>query len=186
MFMDAWDQVPLILPKMQDQTSLMLWWCWFSRWGRERVAFSFSYNGSQYFIYNCLQSITTQITKGARPNTADALLTLIFKMGQGACHNHCCLLRLPIHWICITTTESIFNLLTYKSCNCWCSVATHFATGESAMCNHVIWHNLSFTVFWQPFYCLHVLSPWSLHCSLIIHINIFFKIYFKVSANCRW
>jgi len=32
---------------------------------------------------------------------------------------------------------------------------------------------------------LHVLSPLSLHCSLIIHINTCFKTCYKVSGNCR-
>ena len=41
-------------------------------------------------------------------------------------------------------------------------------------------------VFWQLFYHLHVLFPLSLHCSLLMHINISCKIYIKVSANWGW
>ena len=72
-----------------------------------------------------------------------------------------------------------------KSKNLWPSIDAHFATGISATCKNSIWHWISVIVFWQPFYCFHLHSPLSLHCSLIIHINISFKIYFKVPANCR-
>ena len=73
----------------------------------------------------------------------------------------------------------------YKTNNCWPSVDAHFAMGVSTICYHLIWPNISLSVFWLPLYRLHVLSHSALHCSLIIHINISFKIYFKVSANCR-
>ena len=36
------DQAPLILPNMQDQISLMLCWCSFSRWGRDGIAICFA------------------------------------------------------------------------------------------------------------------------------------------------
>jgi len=82
-------------------------------------------------------------------------------------------------------TNSHFNNLTSRTKNRWRSLDTHFATGLSALCNHSLWHRTSISVFWQSFYPLHVCFHWSLHCSLIVHINIFFKIYFKLSANCR-
>jgi len=63
----------------------------------------------------------------------------------------------------------------------WCS----FCHGHIHNMLSFHWANLSLMVFWQPLYRLHVLSPSSIDCSLIIHINISFKIYFKVSANCR-
>jgi len=111
-------------------------------------------------------------------------LRLIFKMGQGACHILFYLYRRPILWYCITMTKSHFKYLTYKTQNHWRSIDPHFATGVSAIFNHFIWYNMHFMEFWHLFYRLHVLSPLSLHCSLIIHINISFKIYFKVSTNC--
>jgi len=67
LFMTVWNQSPHRLPTMQNQKLLMLHWGSFSRWGREHVRFSFSYKGGQYFIYDCLEPITTQITKDARP-----------------------------------------------------------------------------------------------------------------------
>jgi len=53
MCMDACDQVPLILPKMQDPKSLMLCWRSFSRWGRECFTSFFCNKGGQYFVYDC-------------------------------------------------------------------------------------------------------------------------------------
>jgi len=52
----------------------------------------------------------------------------------------------------------------------WCSIDIHFATGVSAIYNHSLWHGISVMVFWQLFYPLHVHSPLSLHCSLIMPI----------------
>jgi len=73
-------------------------------------------------------------------------------------------------WLCITMTKSVINYLTYKTKNCCCTVAANFASVVSALCNHFIWHSIALIVFWQPFDCLHVLQPLSLHCSVIIHI----------------
>jgi len=60
-----------------------------------------------------------------------------------------------------------------------------FAIGVSTLWYHLFWCNISLMVFWQPLYRLHILSPSSKHCSLRIVINISFKIYFKVSTNCK-
>jgi len=75
------------LPMMKGQKPLMLRWRSFSWWSRERVPSSFAYEGGQYCIYDCLQPIATPITQHARPNLIDALLTLIFRMWQGACRS---------------------------------------------------------------------------------------------------
>jgi len=37
-----------------------------------------------------MQPIARQITQDARPKIVDAALTLIFRMGQGACRNNFC------------------------------------------------------------------------------------------------
>jgi len=57
----------------------------FAECGRERDTFSFAYKGGPYLIDECLQPIATQITQDARPKIVDTPLTLIFRMGQGAC-----------------------------------------------------------------------------------------------------
>ena len=47
-FMNVCIQLPLRLPKMQDQKSLTCHWLSFSEWGRERVSLLFEYKGGQY------------------------------------------------------------------------------------------------------------------------------------------
>ena len=79
------DHAALRWPKMRDLESLTLSWHSFSRWGKECVAFSFAIEGGQYLSYDYLQPIATQITQDARPKIVDAPLTLISRMGQGAC-----------------------------------------------------------------------------------------------------
>jgi len=52
----------------------------------EHAAILLAYKGGEYSIYDSLQPFTTQITKDAKSNIVNATLTLIFTMGQGACH----------------------------------------------------------------------------------------------------
>jgi len=47
------------LAKMENQISFTPDWCWFSRWGRERVAIVLTPKASQYVIYGCLKPITS-------------------------------------------------------------------------------------------------------------------------------
>ena len=47
-FMNVWIQLPLRLPKEQDQKSLTGRWLSFSGWGRERLSLVFDYKGGQY------------------------------------------------------------------------------------------------------------------------------------------
>jgi len=68
---------PARLTKIYDQESLTLRWRSFSWWGRQCFTFSFAYNGSQYFVYDYLQPIATQITHDTWPRIAEAPLTLI-------------------------------------------------------------------------------------------------------------
>jgi len=77
--------------------------------------------------------------------------------------------RRPILRLCITTRESILNFQTYMIYNCWRSVDAHFAMAVSTIFNHFIWHSPSFTLFWHLFWRFHLLSSWSLRCSLKIH-----------------
>jgi len=87
--------------------------------------------------------------------------------------------------LCVITSKSRFYYTTYRTKNRWRSVDAHFATGISKIYNHFILQNISLMVFWQPFYCLHVLSSVSLHGSLLIHLNRSFNTYYKVSGKCR-
>jgi len=42
----------------------------------------FDLEGSQYLVYEWLQPFATEFTQDAHPRIVDALLTLIFRMGQ--------------------------------------------------------------------------------------------------------
>jgi len=50
-YIDVSNHSPIRLPMMQDQKSLSLSWRSLSRWGRECVALSSAYKGSQYWDY---------------------------------------------------------------------------------------------------------------------------------------
>jgi len=91
------DVAPLWLPLMRDLQCLTPSWLSCSRWGRERVASSFSFKGGQYLSYDYLQPVTTWTTQDARPNIIAAPFTLISRMGQGACLSSFWLERRPVH-----------------------------------------------------------------------------------------
>jgi hypothetical protein len=55
----------------------------------------------------------------------------------------------------------------------WRSVDAHFAIAVSILRNHVIWQTPSFTLLSIPIWCFHLLSFWSLLCSLTIHRYIY-------------
>jgi len=95
--MNICNQSPLRLTMKYGQKSLMLHWHIFSKYGRESVAFSFAYKCGLYVIYECLHPIAIQITPAARPQIFDTLLTLIFRMRQGAYFSRFWLWRRPIH-----------------------------------------------------------------------------------------
>jgi len=49
-FMTDYNQLAVWLTRMQDQKSLTLCWCSFSRWGREGIAICFAYKDGQRFL----------------------------------------------------------------------------------------------------------------------------------------
>jgi hypothetical protein len=60
----------------------MLSWRSFSGWGEDDDTIIFDCEGIQYVIYEWLQPIATQVTQDAQLKIVDALLMLIFRMGQ--------------------------------------------------------------------------------------------------------
>jgi len=82
---------------MQDQKLLTLHSCSFSRWDSEHFAVSSFYKGGQYFVYECVQPVSPQITQDTWPTIIDTLLTFIFRMMSGACLCSFWFLRRPIH-----------------------------------------------------------------------------------------
>jgi len=71
------NQIAFELPDLQHHNPLTHCWRSFSEWGKERVALSFPYKASQYFIDEWLQQIATQITNDVRTKIIDAPWTLI-------------------------------------------------------------------------------------------------------------
>jgi len=96
LFIGVCDQERFRFPEMQDQASLTLSRRLFSRGGRERVAFSFAYEGCQYFNYVYSVPKPVLITQPTGRRIVDAPLTLNSKMGQGVCCFHFGLSRMPI------------------------------------------------------------------------------------------
>jgi len=113
------------LPYMQELKQLTICWRSFSGCGREHVAVVFATKGCQYLINGCLQPIWTRITQGAKLKIADAPLTLILRMRRWPCCCLFCLNELPICWLCITVTKSLFKYHTCKTTNHWRSVDAH-------------------------------------------------------------
>ena len=111
------------------------------------IAWLSANKGCQLLVYRCQQSSAIWIIQNARPKIIDALLTLICKMGHGACCFHFCLWRWPILWLCITMTKSLVNYLTEKTKNHWHSIDAHCTTRIFALCKHCIWYSISLMMF---------------------------------------
>jgi hypothetical protein len=95
MYIDYIDHIVVRLKMMQGQISLMLCWCSFSRLGREHVAFSFSYKGSQYYVYDHLQPVATETPQDTWALIIHAPVMIIFKMVQRGYLNLICQWRQP-------------------------------------------------------------------------------------------
>jgi hypothetical protein len=171
-------------PGVSDGISSCCWWCTLSWWGKESTAFSFANTGGQYDDYRWQRLIHILISWRTGRTIVDAPLTLIVMIGKGEYRILFCQWRQPLRWLWMTTTNLHFNNLTWRTMNCWCSIDAHLATRISPWCNNSLWRGTQITAFWQSFYPLHVWFHLSLHCALIVHINISFKIYAIVSANC--
>ena len=111
---------------IQGQKSLTLSWRSFSWLGRERVAIFLAYTGGQCFQYASKRPNLWSITWLTRPKIVDAPLTLIFKIGQGACSLLFGLEWRPILSICIKMAMSLINYRTYMTKNHWLTVDAQF------------------------------------------------------------
>jgi len=168
-FMTEYNISDVWFPRMHDQKSLTLCWRSLSWWGREGIALCYANKGRQKLLYDLLQPIGGVVSQNAWPKIVDAPLTLIFMMGQGGyCHLFYLEKPAKIH-LWLRTTYRRWDFLGRITKNCWCSVDGHFAMAVPTICNQLILHSPSFTLFWLPFWRFHLLSSWSLRCALIIH-----------------
>jgi len=58
------------------------------------------------------------------------------RIGQQPCHLLFWMLRLPIHWFCVTVTKSCFKYLTYMVTNSWHSADAHCNYSPFEICCH--------------------------------------------------
>jgi len=147
-------------PRTHDQKSLTLHWRSFSWWGMEGIVICFAYKGCQKRLYDWLQHIGGVIPQHAWPQIVEALLTLIWMMAQRGYCNLCCQYRQPKIPLSVTTTYLRCDFTARRTNNRWRSADPHFAMAVSTLCNHWIWHSLSFTLFWLSFMRFHLHSFW--------------------------
>ena len=121
------------LRNMRDLKLLMRCRRSFSGCGMEHVPGAFPLDGCQYLINGCPQQIGTEITRDASLKIVDTLWTVILGIGRWPCCCLFCLWKLPIRWLCITVTGSLFNERTYNTTNSWRSVDAHLQNGAESV-----------------------------------------------------
>jgi hypothetical protein len=77
---------------------------------------------------------------------------LIFRIGQRECCFLFCLYRQPIQWLLTTMTNSLFNYLTYRTINHWCSVDAQFQNGAGRVSISLVCRNEANT--WYILVCI--------------------------------
>ena len=120
------NQIVFLLRNLQDWKLLMLHGVWFSRRDTERLTFYFAFKCCQYCCYvEPIQNyfIMTRIT---RPKIVDTLLTVISKMGQGACCFVFYLSTVATLPLCELHAKSHFYYRTNMTKQRWHSVDAHF------------------------------------------------------------
>jgi hypothetical protein len=137
MYIDHNIHVALWLTMMEGPHSLTLHWRSLSRFGREHGRFTSSYNGSRYFVYDNLQSVTSQITHDTWPTIVDTPATFFFKMGPSRYRHLFCQWR-----------QQIIPLLLSALCR-WCDCPGHMTQhpqdSVDARCQDEVWsESLSF------------------------------------------
>jgi len=119
------NQSPVRLPKMQDEISLTL------HWRSIDAPLTLHWRSIDSPLTLHWRSIDAPLT--LHWCSIDTPLTLIFRMVQWPCHLLFCQGRLPVRWLRIAATRSLFNYRTYKSKNRWRSVDAHFHDGAGSM-----------------------------------------------------
>ena len=92
---------------------------------RRNIPFLFTYIGCQQHLYVCFRSRVTHMTEDAKPRIVDALLTLIFKIGQ---EGYCYLLgqsQQPILHLRHSTTYCLWHYPGCKTKNRWRSAGAY-------------------------------------------------------------
>jgi len=118
---------------MEGQQLLTLRWR-SSLWsGREHFIFSLAKKGSQYFVYDYVQSISHQITHETWRRMIDAPLTRIFMMCQGAFHYPSWIYEQPIQQLWLRATYCPADYPRDMTTNLWCSVDAQVHDGAGSV-----------------------------------------------------
>jgi len=78
-------------------------------------------------------TIATYVTKDIQPTIVNSPLTLVFRMGQWQCHLLFCQVRIPVRWLWIAATRSLFDYCTYTTINRWRAIDAYFQNGATSM-----------------------------------------------------
>jgi len=79
MYIDHNGNIALRLTIIEEQQLLKIRQRSFSHWGRKCFSFHFANKGSQYFVYDTLQTVAPQISQDTRPRIVAGPLTLILR-----------------------------------------------------------------------------------------------------------
>jgi len=122
------NQLPDTLPKMQEEISLTLRWCSFSRCGRECITFFWLWRRPvpQFWMMasNCMLDY-----QDPTPKLFGTPLMFIFRMRQGACQYYFGLRRQRIHRLWMAATNRHLHYTRCTATNHRPSVDTYFQSG---------------------------------------------------------
>jgi len=125
--------IAIWLSKMQEQKSLTFRWCSFLGAGSYMDITIFAHKRGQHFDYTWKLLHSRLIMQGTRTKIIDAPLMLIVREQLQCGRWHFSHWRRPIHWVCVTATNSICEDQPYKTRNCWCIVDAHFQDGATSL-----------------------------------------------------
>jgi len=120
----------LRITELQRWKSTKLWF--YGRLSRELRMVS-PYKGCLFLVDRRLRSFSNYIAQNEWPKIVVAPFKLSDKIGQEAYSSHLCLWRQSILLLYMTTTNSHFTYLTYRTNNCWRSIDAHFQNGAVSL-----------------------------------------------------
>jgi hypothetical protein len=100
----------------------MLHWWSFLEHSSKIVSNIIAHHGGQWCNYGLLPLDSPVTIQDARPKIYDTTLTLMSRMGHGACRLPCSLQRWPMLPLCKDGTMQLFDCWMGKTVNCWCSI----------------------------------------------------------------
>jgi hypothetical protein len=103
------NQLPCWLRKIHSNKWSMFNSRSFSEWGSDHIVHCFTKEGCQHVCYGKQRPGHVSITIHTRLKIVDAVLKLIFRMGQWPCCSLFCQRRLPVRLLWKAAARSLFN-----------------------------------------------------------------------------